>query len=115
MPGLDRGKDWRNGEAVKGGQLPESLIILGGGAIGVELSQVFARFGVKVSVIEGMKRVLAMEEPEAGAVLDEVLRRDGIELYLNARAQSIEPQGDAVTVHLEDGRQGHGQQLLVAP
>src|SRR5260370_3527912 len=114
IPGLDRVKYWTNREAVKVEQLPQSLIILGGGAIGVELSQVFARFGVKVSIIEGMKRVLAMEEPEAGAVLDEVLRRDGIELYLNARAQSIEPQGDAVTVHLEDGRKVNGQQLLVA-
>src|SRR5260370_16205085 len=114
MPGLDRGKDWRNGEAVKGGQLPESLVILGGGAIGVELSQVFARFGVKVSVIEGMNRVLAMEEPEASAVLGEVLHRDGIELFLNARAMSVEPRGEGVTVMLADGRAIIADQLLVA-
>src|SRR5438270_11138555 len=114
IPGLDRVKYWTNREAVKVEQLPESLIILGGGAIGVELSQVFARFGVKVSIIEGMNRVLAMEEPEASAVLDEVLRRDGIELYLNARAQSVEQHSDTVTVNLEDGRKVSGQQLLVA-
>src|SRR5438128_5903190 len=114
IPGLDRVKYWTNREAVKVEQLPESLVILGGGAIGVELSQVFARFGVKVSIIEGMNRVLAMEEPEASAVLDEVLRRDGIDLYVNARAQSVEPHGDAVTVNLEDGRTVTGQQLLVA-
>src|SRR5438309_11975718 len=114
IPGLDRVAFWTNREAVKVEQLPESMIILGGGAIGVELSQVFARFGVKVSIIEGMNRVLAMEEPEASAVLDEVLRRDGIELYLNARAQSVEAQGDATTVSLEDGRTVTGQQLLVA-
>jgi pyruvate/2-oxoglutarate dehydrogenase complex dihydrolipoamide dehydrogenase (E3) component len=114
IAGLERVRYWTNRQAVKVVQLPESLIILGGGAIGVELSQVFARFGVKVSVIEGMNRVLAMEEPEASAVLDEVLRRDGIELYLKARAQSVEPRGDAVIVHLEDGRQVNGQQLLVA-
>jgi pyruvate/2-oxoglutarate dehydrogenase complex dihydrolipoamide dehydrogenase (E3) component len=114
IPGLDHVRYWTNREAVKVERLPESLIILGGGAIGVELSQVFARFGVKVSVIEGMNRVLAMEEPEASAVLDEVLRRDGIELCLNARAQSVEPLGNAVTVNLVDGRQVNGQQLLVA-
>jgi pyruvate/2-oxoglutarate dehydrogenase complex dihydrolipoamide dehydrogenase (E3) component len=114
IPGLDRVKFWTNREAVKVEQLPESLVILGGGAIGVELSQVFARFGVKVSIVEGMGRVLAMEEPEASAVLDEVLRRDGIELYLNARAQSVEQHADAVTVKLEDGRKVTGQQLLVA-
>src|SRR3989440_2963483 len=114
ISGLDRVKYWTNREAVKVEQLPDSLVILGGGAIGVELAQVFARFGVKVSIIEGMNRVLAMEEPEASAVLDEVLRRDGIELYLNARAQSVEQHSDAVSVNLEDGRKVTGQQLLVA-
>jgi pyruvate/2-oxoglutarate dehydrogenase complex dihydrolipoamide dehydrogenase (E3) component len=114
IPGLSDVLYWTNREAVKAEQLPESLVILGGGAIGVELSQVFARFGVKVSIIEGMNRVLAMEEPEASAVLDDVLRRDGIELYLNARAQSVEQHGDAMTVNLEDGRKVAGKQLLVA-
>src|SRR6202022_3936288 len=88
IPGLERVKYWTNREAVKVEQLPESLGTLGGGAIGVELSQVFARFGVKVSIVEGMDRVLAMEEPEASAVLEEVLRRDGIELHVNARARA---------------------------
>jgi len=114
IPGLDRVKYWTNREAVKVEQVPQSLVILGGGAIGVELAQVFARFGVKVSIIEGMNRMLAMEEPEASAVLNEVLRRDGIELYLNARAQSVEQHPDAVTVNLEEGRKVTGQQLLVA-
>jgi pyruvate/2-oxoglutarate dehydrogenase complex dihydrolipoamide dehydrogenase (E3) component len=114
IPGLDRVKYWTNREAVKVEQLPESLVILGAGAIGVELSQVFARFGVKVSIIEGMNRVLAMEEPEAGSVLDAVLRRDGVALYLNARAMSVEPDGNGVTVNLEDGRKVAGTQLLVA-
>src|SRR5438876_3962285 len=114
IPGLNGIKYWTNREAVKADHLPASLVILGGGAIGLELSQVFARFGVKVSIIEGMNRVLAMEEPEASAVLDEVLRRDGIELYVNARAQSVESHGDAVTVNLQDGRMVTGQQLLLA-
>src|SRR2546421_3071305 len=69
IPGLADVSYWTNREAVKAEQLPESLLILGGGAIGLELSQAFARFGVKVSIVEGMDRVLAMEEPEAGAVL----------------------------------------------
>src|SRR5467141_498936 len=114
IPGLDRVKFWTNREAVKVEQLPDSLVILGGGAIGVELAQVFARFGVKVSIIEGMNRLLAMEEPEASSVLDQVLRRDGIELYLNARAQSVEQLSDAVTVNLDGGRQVTGRALLVA-
>src|SRR6202521_5468062 len=114
IPGLDRVKYWTNRDAVKVERLPESLVILGGGAIGVELSQVFARFGVKVSIIEGMDRVLALEEPEASAVLGAVLQRDGIELWLNSRAQSVEPLGDAATVNLDDGRKATAQKLLVA-
>ncbi len=114
IPGLDRVKYWTNRDAVRVEQLPKSLIILGGGAIGVELSQVFARFGVKVSIIEGMNRVLAMEETEVGTVLGEVLQRDGIELYLNSRAQSVEPRGDAIAVNLDGGRQVTGEALLVA-
>jgi pyruvate/2-oxoglutarate dehydrogenase complex dihydrolipoamide dehydrogenase (E3) component len=114
IPGLDRVKYWTNRDAVKVEQLPESLVILGGGAIGVELSQVFARFGVKVSIIEGMDRVLAMEEPEASAVLGAVLQRDGIELWLNSRAQSVEHRGDAIAVNVDGGRQVTGKALLVA-
>ena len=114
IPGLDRVKYWTNREAVRVETLPESLVILGGGAIGVELSQVFARFGVKVSIVEGMDRVLATEEPEASAVLGEVLQREGIDLYLSCRAQSVEPHGDAIAVNLDGGRQVAGEALLVA-
>src|SRR6266446_863617 len=114
IPGLDRVKYWTNREAVKVEQLPDSLVILGGGAIGVELAQVFARFGVKVSVVEGMDRVLAMEEPEASAVLGEVLQREGIELWLKSRARSVEARADAIAVNLDGGRQVTGQALLVA-
>ena len=114
IPGLDRVKYWTNRDAVKVEELPESLVILGGGAIGVELAQVFARFGVKISIIEGMDRVLAMEEPEASAVLGEVLQREGIELLLKSRAQSVEPRDAAITVNLDGGRQVTGQALLVA-
>src|ERR1700694_4121510 len=114
LPGLERVIYWTNRDAVQVEKLPESLVILGGGAIGVELSQVFARFGVKVWIIEGMNRVLAMEEPEASAVLGAVLQRDGIELWLNSRVQSVEQRGDAIAVNVDGGRQVTGQALLVA-
>src|SRR3989475_11548069 len=114
ISGLDRVKYWTNREAVKVEQLPDSLVILGGGAIGVELAQVFARFGVKVSIIEGMDRVLAMEEPEASSVLGDVLQREGIELWLKSRALSVEPRGDGIAVNLDGGRQVTGRALLVA-
>jgi pyruvate/2-oxoglutarate dehydrogenase complex dihydrolipoamide dehydrogenase (E3) component len=113
IPGLSDVPYWTNRDAVKAERLPESLVILGGGAIGVELSQAFARFGVKVRIVEGMDRVLAMEEPEASAVLGEVLRRDGIELHLGVHAKSVEARG-GVTVNLDNGEQVQGEKLLVA-
>src|SRR5919109_453104 len=80
IAGLQDVPYWTNREAVKVEVLPSSLVILGGGAIGLELGQAFARFGVTVRIIEGMGRVLSMEEPEASDVLAEVLARDGVEL-----------------------------------
>jgi pyruvate/2-oxoglutarate dehydrogenase complex dihydrolipoamide dehydrogenase (E3) component len=114
IAGLNTVKYWTNREAVKVEHLPETLVILGGGAIGLELAQAFTRFGVKVKVIEGTGRVLALEEPEASTVLADVLQRDGVELCLNARAKSVEQRGSAVSVRLEDGRDVIGDQLLVA-
>ena len=114
IPGLSEVPYWTNREAVKVETLPSSLIILGGGAIGVELGQAFARFGVKVTIIEGMGRVLAMEEPEASDVLADVLGREGIALSLNARARSVERRGRGVTVNLDGGVAVTAEQLLVA-
>ena len=114
IPGLREVPFWTNREAVKVERLPSTLAILGGGAIGLELGQVFARFGVKVTIIEGMSRVLAMEEPEASAVLADVLRRDGIELRLNVHANSVERKGGAIAINLDDGQQVSAEALLVA-
>ncbi|HEY9286719.1 MAG TPA: NAD(P)/FAD-dependent oxidoreductase [Candidatus Dormibacteraeota bacterium] len=114
IPGLADVPYWTNRDAVKVERLPGSLAILGGGAIGVELCQAFARFGVEVSVIEGMDRVLATEEPEAGAVLGEVLRRDGIRLHLGVHASSVEARNGGVRVRLDNGNEVSAEQLLVA-
>jgi pyruvate/2-oxoglutarate dehydrogenase complex dihydrolipoamide dehydrogenase (E3) component len=114
IPGLRDVPYWTNREAVKVEQLPATLAILGGGAIGLELGQAFARFGVKVTIIEGMSRVLAMEEPEASAVLADVLRRDGVELCLNVHAKSVERKGGGVRINLDDGEQVLAETLLVA-
>jgi len=114
IPGLSDVSYWTNREAVKVEQLPSTLAILGGGAVGLELGQAFARFGVKVTIIEGMSRVLAMEEPEASAVLADVLRRDGVELHLNVHAKSVERNGGGIGVNLDDGHRIVADTLLVA-
>ncbi|MFD3401783.1 dihydrolipoyl dehydrogenase family protein [Kribbella sp. NPDC058693] len=105
---------WTNREAIEVEVLPASLLVLGGGAIGMELAQVFARFGVKVTVIEGADEVLAMEEPESGVLAREALERDGVTFKLGAHAKQVEYAGDTFTVRLENGSSASGEKLLVA-
>ena len=68
---------WTNREIVQAEQVPESLIVLGGGAIGAELAQVFARFGTAVTVVEALPRLLSFEEPEASELIERIFSRRG--------------------------------------
>ncbi|MBW6438218.1 NAD(P)/FAD-dependent oxidoreductase [Actinoplanes hulinensis] len=104
---------WTNRDAVEAATLPASLIILGGGAIGCEFAQVFARFGVAVTIIEGSGRILAMEEPESSEVATGVLTADGVTVKTGVRATHVTHDG-AFTVALTDGSTVTGDRLLVA-
>ncbi|MEV7198097.1 NAD(P)/FAD-dependent oxidoreductase [Streptomyces sp. NPDC093510] len=103
VPGLRDTPYWTNRDAMAAKELPESMAVLGGGAIGVELAQVFARFGCAVTVIEGQDRLLSQEEPEAGELAAEVLRADGVTVLTGARAREVRHDGDLFTVMLEGG------------
>jgi pyruvate/2-oxoglutarate dehydrogenase complex dihydrolipoamide dehydrogenase (E3) component len=105
---------WTNREAIEATEVPGSLVVLGGGAIGAELAQVFARFGARVTVIEESARLLPPEEPEAGALLAEVFGRDGIEVRTGTTAQAVRHDGTAFTLALSDGTEVSGDALLVA-
>ncbi|GII21580.1 pyridine nucleotide-disulfide oxidoreductase [Planosporangium mesophilum] len=105
---------WTNRDAIEAETLPGSLLVLGGGAIGLELAQVYARFGVDVTIVEASDRILAMEEPESSALLAEALGRDKVSILTGARAASVGHDGAAFTLTLSDGRQVTGQKLLVA-
>ncbi len=104
---------WTNREVVKATELPESLIVIGGGAIGCELAQVFATFDVPVSVVEVAERILALEEPESSAALATAFTEQGIDVYARASIQRVEHAGDTFTVVLGD-RELTAQRLLVA-
>ncbi len=104
---------WTNRDAVEAASLPESMIVLGGGAIGCELAQVFARFGVRVTVVEGSPRLLAMEEPESSQVAEQVFAADGIEMRTGVHAGKV-TYGDGFTLTLDDGTVVTGEKLLVA-
>ena len=93
--------------------LPRRLLVLGGGATGLELAQAFRRFGSEVAVVEMLERLLPAEEPEAGRVLADVLRDEGVELRLGAQAQAVGADGAEVTLAL--GREElRSDALLVA-
>jgi pyruvate/2-oxoglutarate dehydrogenase complex dihydrolipoamide dehydrogenase (E3) component len=114
IPGLASSGYWTNREAIEATSPPGSLVVLGAGAVGLELAQAFARFGSVVSVVESADRVLPMEEPEAGAVVETVLRAEGLDLRTGRRAVGVSRSGGHTTVQLDDGSTVGGEQLLVA-
>jgi pyruvate/2-oxoglutarate dehydrogenase complex dihydrolipoamide dehydrogenase (E3) component len=114
IPGLDQVNYWTNRQAATPRERPETLAILGGGTIGVELGQAFARVGTKVTVIEGGARFLGLEEPEAGAALKPHLEAEGIRLIVGDACTGVEKAGDYVIVKLKSGATVHAERLLVA-
>ncbi|HEX6501350.1 MAG TPA: NAD(P)/FAD-dependent oxidoreductase [Micromonosporaceae bacterium] len=117
VPPIDGLRDtsyWTNRDAVQAEEVPERLLVLGGGAIGLELAQVFARFGSRVTVVEAADRLLAVEEPESSALAATALARDGVTAHLGTSAERVQQRGDHFLVALDDGGQVIGDRLLVA-
>jgi pyruvate/2-oxoglutarate dehydrogenase complex dihydrolipoamide dehydrogenase (E3) component len=115
VPGLrDLDGVWGTREATGMKAVPRRLVVLGGGAAGVELSQVVRRFGAEVAIVEHSERVLAREPAPLGDALSEVLRRDGIELFLGVSATAARRDGDDYVLSTDDGREVRGDHLLVA-
>jgi pyruvate/2-oxoglutarate dehydrogenase complex dihydrolipoamide dehydrogenase (E3) component len=105
---------WTNHEAIEADTLPSTLVVLGGGAVGLELAQVFARFGVKVTVIEALDRILAMEEPESSEVAAATLARDGVTIHTDVSTTSVRHDATGFTITLSDGSTVEGERLLVS-
>jgi pyruvate/2-oxoglutarate dehydrogenase complex dihydrolipoamide dehydrogenase (E3) component len=114
VPGLAEAPYWTNRDAVAAAEPPTSLIVLGGGPVGLEIAQVFARFGTRVTIVEAGERLLHMEEPEAGDLLAEALPADGITPRTGVRAERVAPHGDGLAVVLAGGEELTAQRLLVA-
>ncbi len=114
IPGLDTVDFWTNHEAVEAKEVPASLVVLGGGAVGLELAQVFSRFGSQVTVVEMMDRLLPPEEPESGELVAAVLAAEGLDVRTGVGASSVARAPDGVEVDLADGKQLTAERLLVA-
>ncbi len=96
-------------------ELPESLIVLGGGPVGLEFGQMFARFGSRVTIVNGGPHMAARSDQRAAEELQRALEAEGIELIHNSRARVVSPDGDGVVVTLDpDGQELRAARLLLA-
>jgi pyruvate/2-oxoglutarate dehydrogenase complex dihydrolipoamide dehydrogenase (E3) component len=116
IPGLADVEYWTNREAIEAADNPASMVILGGGAIGLELAQSYRRFGTDVTIVEHAPHVLPLEEPEQGEELGRMLAEEGIGLRTGVGATGVaaDGDGDGVIVTLADGSSLGAERLLVA-
>jgi pyruvate/2-oxoglutarate dehydrogenase complex dihydrolipoamide dehydrogenase (E3) component len=117
IEGLADARPWDNVTATSTKEVPRRLLVLGGGAIGVELAQCFKRLGAEeVSVLEGGPRLLAREEPFAGEEVQEAFEKEGMTVVTGAKVTSVRRDGTdgPVVATLEDGREFAGDEILVA-
>jgi pyruvate/2-oxoglutarate dehydrogenase complex dihydrolipoamide dehydrogenase (E3) component len=113
IPGLADTPYWTNREALKAEQAPTSLIVIGGGAIGLELAQAYSRFGTEVTVLEVAPRILAPEEPESSELLATVFGAEGIDVHAGITIDRVDHDGSRFSVTCGDTTH-EAEQLLVA-
>jgi pyruvate/2-oxoglutarate dehydrogenase complex dihydrolipoamide dehydrogenase (E3) component len=121
IPGLAEVAPWTNREVTTAEFVPASLLVLGGGVVGVEMAQAFASLGARVTLLETSPRLITGEEEFASEQVREGLEGLGVEVLLEVRASAVkrsEPGASAargeVSVELEDGRSFTGEEILVA-
>ncbi len=114
IPGLADVDYWTTHDVIQAETLPESITILGGGAVGCELGQVLGRFGVTVSIVEGLDRLMPLEEPEASAVVASAFEREGMSLHTGTLVERVGSTDKAIVVTLAGAEEVASNRLLVA-
>lgn len=114
IPGID-GVDWLDHvSALDLEELPGSLVVLGGGPVGLEFGQIFARFGSAVTIVNGGPHMAARSDRQAAEELQAALEDEGIRLVHNARAAAVRDEHGEVVVTLESGEEHRAERLLLA-
>jgi pyruvate/2-oxoglutarate dehydrogenase complex dihydrolipoamide dehydrogenase (E3) component len=105
---------WTNREATGVREIPDSLLILGGGPVGVEMAQAFASFGTQVDLVEGMDHILPREPRSLGEALGDAISGERLRIHLGRRASGVSREGGRYVVSFADGPRLEGERLLVA-
>ncbi|WP_433359636.1 dihydrolipoyl dehydrogenase family protein [Actinoplanes sp. CA-142083] len=114
IDGLRDASPWTNREATTASDIPGSLIVIGGGVVGAEMTQAYASLGCQVTLVEGEHRLLSREEEFACVQVTEALTEQGVDIRTGQWATAVRRDGDKITVTLSDGSTATADQLLVA-
>lgn len=114
IPGLNSVDYINNEDVFQLDTLPEHLLILGGGPVGVEMTQAFARFGSRVTLIEKAERILPQSDPEISEALMQVFTEEGVEIAVNKMVTKVESVDNEIKIIMQDGSTVCGDKLLVA-
>jgi len=117
MPGLPGTPYLTNSSLLDMDTLPPHLVIVGGGAVGLEFGQIFRRFGSEVTIVEMGPRLAAHEDEDVSATVLDILQREGIQVYLNAKCIAVARSADGIVAHTDctsDGPDFAGTHLLLS-
>jgi pyruvate/2-oxoglutarate dehydrogenase complex dihydrolipoamide dehydrogenase (E3) component len=114
IDGLDSIEYWTNHDATSAQHVPETLLVLGGGAVGVEMAQAWRTLGSDVVLVEGSERLIGRNEPFASELVADSLRERGVDVHLDSKASAARSDGEEVVLELEGGDSISGSELLVA-
>jgi pyruvate/2-oxoglutarate dehydrogenase complex dihydrolipoamide dehydrogenase (E3) component len=117
IEGIDKVRTWTNKDATAARDLPASLLVLGGGPTGVELAQVYARFGVPTMIVQSGPRLIPSDHPRNAEAALRALERDGVNVRLGVRALRARPAATAAEpdlIDLDDGSTASGHAILLA-
>lgn len=105
LPGLGEAGYLTNESIFDLRVLPSSLVVVGGGPVGVEMAQAFARLGSQVTLLQGRERLLPREEPEVSAAIAQALRKDGVRVELGTRLEAVSQRGGKKIARARQGEQ----------
>lgn len=114
LPGLDQVAWLDNASIMQLRELPQHLVILGGGYIACEFGQMFRRFGAEVTIVQRGSHLFGREDPDVASAVEEALRAEGLTVLLDREGKRVRPDGETILLELDNGGRLRASHLLVA-